>query len=276
MRSIPNPKVQRNLTQAPAKGVLAPINQVRNGQIMYAVLCIILISLLGLQPVRAEREHQPVMVELFTSQGCSSCPPADAILGELARDPDVLALSLPVDYWDRLGWKDTFAKPEFTARQQQYAEWRASRQVYTPQAIIDGAIDVIGSRRAAMIDAVNAQRAKVKPVLVNLSQTGRGIGLGLQSGPLSEPATIWIARYQLRGQVAVKRGENGGQMLDYFNVVTDLHRLGSYPGGAAEFSLAESPPEAGTGLAVFVQSSRTGAILGANSRVNSNGSNSRP
>ena len=243
---------------------------------MYALLSIVLITLLTLHTAKAESGHSPVMIELFTSQGCSSCPPADAILGDLARNPDVLALSLPVDYWDRLGWKDTFAKPEFTARQYQYADWRGSRQVYTPQAIIDGAVDVIGSRRGAMVDAVNAQRAKVKPVLVNLSQTGSGLGLGLQSGPLSEPANIWIARYQLRGQVAVKRGENGGQMLDYFNVVTDLHRFGPFSGGTVDVALTELPPESGTGLAVFVQNGRTGAILGAGSYINSNGSNPRP
>jgi hypothetical protein len=126
------------------------------------------------------------------------------------------------------------------------------------------------------LDAVNAQRAKVKPVLVTLSQTDRGVGLGLRSDPLTEPATVWVARYQLRGQVAIKRGENGGQTLDYFNVVTDLRRLGSYPGGPAEFSLTDAPPETGTGLAVLVQNSRTGTILGANSRINSTGSNVRP
>jgi hypothetical protein len=243
---------------------------------MRALIYVTLISLMTFQAALAQTGHQMVMVELFTSQGCSSCPPADAVLGELARNPDVLALSLPVDYWDRLGWKDTFARPEFTARQQEYATWRASRQVYTPQAIIDGAIDVIGSRRAAMIDAVNAQRTKIKPVAVKLSHTGPGIGLALASNPLNEAATIWMARYQLRGQVAVKRGENGGQTLDYFNVVTGLQSLGTYSGGNAEFTLADAAPETGMGLAVFIQNTRTGAILGANSYASSIGSNPHP
>jgi hypothetical protein len=208
-----------------------------------------------------------VMVELFTSQGCSSCPPADAVLGDLARRPDVLALSLPVDYWDNLGWTDTYAKAAFTARQRAYsAQWQSNR-VYTPQAVINGTLDVVGSRRQAMVDSVNAQAALVQPLTLGLQQGATGLTLSIRSA-LKDAATIpagadiWVARFQARGHVTIKRGENGGRDLDYWNVVTDLHRLDAYHGGDVTLTLSEPAPQRGTGLAVFVQAG-AGPILGA-------------
>src|SRR5579883_1661955 len=159
----------------------------------------------------------PVVVELFTSQGCSSCPPADELLGTLAKDPSILALTEPVDYWDYLGWKDTLASPLFTKRQRDYAAGRGSASVYTPEMIIEGSRDVIGSRRSEVLAAIEA--AKTLPMVsVSLLHAPGGLKAEIGAGPAAV-ATIWMVTFQRAVSVAIGRGENSGRRIDYSNVV---------------------------------------------------------
>jgi len=177
----------------------------------------------------------PVVVELFTSQGCSACPPADAELAELAERPDVLALSLHVDYWDYLGWEDPFAQPAFTARQKAYARAAKARTLYTPQMIVGGTQSLTAPDSAA-IDAV-IQSEAAKPVAVAISVT-KGSEAGqfvidlAAAAPLERKSVVQIVRYVPQAQVEILRGENAGQVLDFTNVVTAWHAVAEWDGKA--------------------------------------------
>ena len=199
------------------------------------------------------------VVELFTSQGCSSCPPANANLVRLARRPDVLALSFGVTYWDQLGWTDTFAQPAFTARQRDYQRGLGNDNVWTPQMVIDGRADVVGGRMAEIDQAIAAHRAFSGPI-IRFSR--RGVGLAGGQTP-QRAADIWLVRYEPHAiDVPVARGENGGRTLPHANVVRELTRLGQWRGQTVGFAL---PPARVGGLAtaVLVQAPGGGPILGA-------------
>jgi hypothetical protein len=211
-----------------------------------------------------------VVIELFTSQGCSSCPPADEFLGELARRPEIVALSLPVDYWDYLGWKDTLAQPAFTARQRAYASARNDKQVYTPQVIINGVKPIIGSERAK-IESLVAKWANngVLPVRVGASESGATVTIEI--GPSAETLStgeVWLLPVARSREVAIGRGENKGRTITYFNVVRGMVKLGDWSGQPARFEVpmkTARPVDAET-YVVLVQAadeSRPGAILGA-------------
>ena len=155
------------------------------------------------------------MVELFTSQGCSSCPPADQILGELAKDPYVIALTMPIDYWDYLGWKDTLADPRFSARQQAYSQVRGDRKLYTPQMVVNGAAHVIGSDREGIESAINntEQAEGVMSVPVTMTRSGRQLNVTVLA---SKAATtghgeVWICSVSKAMPISIGRGENRGQ-----------------------------------------------------------------
>ncbi len=202
------------------------------------------------------------VVELFTSQGCSSCPPADRILGELARDPSLIALSLPVDYWDYIGWKDTLATPATTARQKDYAATRGDGQVYTPQAVIDGVTHVVGSDRDA-IGAALAEHAGALAVEVEAKRANGRIAVDAGAGP-ERRGGVWLVEAQPQATVAVGRGENAGRTLVYVNVVRRMTRLGDWNGAAVHFETTV----AGDGGEFFAlvqagAANRPGAILGA-------------
>src|SRR4051812_17852201 len=126
--------------------------------------------------------ERPVVVELFTSQGCSSCPPADALLGELTRRADVLPLAFHVDYWNRLGWKDPYSSAESTARQRTYARQLGLRTIYTPQMVVDGGIDVVGSERADVLKAIDAARASQRTVPIEVARDGDGLRVRVGAG----------------------------------------------------------------------------------------------
>lgn len=201
------------------------------------------------------------VVELFTSQGCSSCPPADRIVGELARDPSLVVLSLPVDYWDYIGWKDTFASPACTARQKGYAAARGDGQVYTPQAVIDGATHVVGSDRKALESAI-AARANALKVDVGARNAGGRVSVDVGAG--SGKAVVWLAEILPRATVEVGRGENAGKTLDYTNVVRRMTRLGEWSGAAAHFDAPTGGADVRY-IALVQEGSpeRPGAIIGA-------------
>lgn len=199
------------------------------------------------------------VVELFTSQGCSSCPPANANLVRLARRPDVLALSFGVTYWDQLGWRDTFARPAFTARQRDYQRGLGNDNVWTPQMVIDGRADVVGGRMAEIEARIAAHRPFTGPI-IRFSNGGVGLAGG---GEPRRPADVWLVRYEPRAiDVPVARGENGGRTLPHANVVRELTRLGQWRGETVGFALPAS--QAGDlATAVLVQSPDGGPILAA-------------
>lgn len=203
----------------------------------------------------ADAKH-PTVVELYQSQGCSSCPPAAANVNALAGRPDILALSFGVTYWDDLGWKDSFASPQFTARQWDYARGLNHANVATPQVVINGRSDIIGNDRSSLDAAIaRADRGTGGPDLdiVGDKLTVGGSGQG----------DVWLVRYDPRiTNVAVKRGENRGRTLPHRNVVRQLVKLGPWTGKPAIFVL---PPatDAGLATAAFVQARPGGPIIGA-------------
>ena len=204
----------------------------------------------------------PVVVELFTSQGCSSCPPANANLIELARRPDVLALSFAVTYWDYLGWKDSFGKPEFTDRQVSYEPGLHQRSPYTPQMVINGTTTAVGNNLAEVVRLVEDAAPAAGPRI-----TIGGSSVTVAAGdPPPSGADVWLVQYEPGViDVPVARGENTGRTLPHAHVVRALQRLGTWAGNAISFQR----PETATGLrtAVLVQVTRGGRILSASTEA---------
>jgi len=211
------------------------------------------------------------LLELFTSQGCSSCPPADALLGEFARDPSVVALSLPIDIWDYLGWKDTLALPGHSARQRAYAQVRGDRQVYTPQMVVNGSTHVLGSDRAAIERAIAHTDGDpaVMSLPVLLSAAGGDLRVTVKAAPGEEAGgEVWLCPLVSAVAVAVGRGENRGRTLTYRNVVRAWRKLGDFAGKDATWSVPLSEIESGkiNAAAVLVQEGtqkKPGIVLGA-------------
>jgi hypothetical protein len=204
----------------------------------------------------------PVVVELFTSQGCSSCPPADRILGEIAQRDDVIALGLHVDYWDYIGWKDKFANPAFTKRQRAYARAAGERSVYTPQMIVGGKDHLIGTKPMQLADLLQAHAAIPKPVEVSLSRGGGRVTIVAKSrNGAVQGALVQLVTYTPRASVAIGRGENAGKTLEYHNIVREWVDVGTWD-GRTDFRATVRVPD-NTPVAVLVQSRGTGPILGA-------------
>ncbi|MGA8899894.1 DUF1223 domain-containing protein [Bradyrhizobium sp.] len=213
------------------------------------------------------------VVELFTSQGCSSCPPADKIIGELAKDPSVIALSMPIDYWDYLGWKDTLADARFSARQKAYSLMRGDRDVYTPQAIVNGEAHVIGSDRAGIERAIGATRKSdgVMSVPVSMKLSGGHITVSVADAskpPAAMHGEVWIYSISKAVPIAIGRGENSGRELTYYNVVRDVLKVGDWNGTAGSWTvpLENISRDGIDAAAVFVQDGsrdRPGPMLGA-------------
>lgn len=212
-------------------------------------------------PRGARAQEAPVVVELFTSQGCNSCPPADRFLGELSKRADVIALAWHIDYWDYIGWADPFADPRFTERQRAYAAFLGKRMVYTPQMIVAGRWDAVGSHRAKVEALLQDARAAGSSVSVSYLE-GTPDRVLLEGQVPSGGATVWAVLYQGEADTPVERGENAGKTLTEYNIVRDLLPLGSFTGGRQEVELAAMP--AGLdGCAILVQDDASGAILGA-------------
>jgi hypothetical protein len=209
----------------------------------------------------AGAEPRPVVLELFTSEGCSSCPPAEVIVNELAQRPNVLPLSFHVDYWDELGWRDHYSLAAATERQRVYARTLRRASVYTPQAVIDGSRDIVGSQRTAVMDAVSGRR---DGVATSVSVGGGTIQIHVGSGSDSATADVLLVGYLREATTSIGRGENIGRTLKESNIVLWLHDLGRWNGKPREFEMNLSRlPEKVTDIAVLVQSTGQGAILGA-------------
>jgi len=216
------------------------------------------------------------VVELFTSQGCSSCPPADKLLGELAEDPSLVALSLPVDYWDYLGWKDTLALRGHTKRQRAYSRTRGDREVFTPQAVVSGSVYVLGSDKAAIEQAVTRSRdggALSVPVTVTVKDGAVSIAAtAAKDAAAANPVLgeVWLCPISRKVHVTIGRGENNGHSIVYHNVVRRWVKLGDWTGQPVSYSLPAANVTGGDAqidaVAVLVQrgsASEPGPIVGA-------------
>ncbi len=233
------------------------------------------ISMAAPGAVSAGAEGPPTVVELFTSQSCYSCPPAEAFLGELAQQPSVIALEFHVDYWDDLvyglagRWKDVYSNPAYTQRQRAYNQAIKGRPgAYTPQMVIDCALETVGSRRSAVHDAIEAASRDSRPRAHLSIAPGPAGGLtvtleGDPGGDAEGAAEVWLVRFILARTTQVRAGENNGKSLTNHHVVTELRRIGQWSGGPARVELPEVNLGPGEGCAILVQDGRPGPILGA-------------
>ncbi|WP_448950219.1 DUF1223 domain-containing protein [Labrys neptuniae] len=208
------------------------------------------------------------VIELFTSQGCSSCPPADKMMGEFARDPNVIALSLPVDYWDYVGWKDTLADNTFSKRQRAYSEARGDRAVYTPQIVVDGIQHAVGSNGEEIRRAIEAAGSHPNVLSVPVAISGKDGNYSVSLGKSGYRGEVLVVPIESSAEVKIERGENTGKTVTYTNVVRCIRKIAEYDGAAATLALTpEMTSAAGSdGFAVLVQTSasgKPGAILGA-------------
>ena len=225
------------------------------------------LALLWGSPARA---GGPAVIELFTSQSCYSCPPAEALLGELVERENLIALEFHVDYWDDLvygsagRWKDVFSDPAFTARQRRYAARIRNGGVYTPQVVVDGVVHAVGSKRGRVLRLVERSAGVAKPVPVSVQLApGGGFTVTLEPKTGRPSATVLLARYDLRHVTPVEAGENKGKTLANHHVVRELLEVGHWTGNRVEIPLADIRLGPNEGCAVIVQAHDQGAILGA-------------
>jgi hypothetical protein len=229
-----------------------------NETIKRALLSLLLLSL-SVIPA-ATNAASAVVVELFTSQGCSSCPPADALLGELARKPNIVALAYHVDYWDDLGWKDPFSIPEATQRQRGYVKRLSRAGAFTPQAVVSGDTSLIGSNRTEMNQAIATDR---DTLAIDLSKSDANLRIRFPES-WKEAMDVYVVSYLDHATTQVGRGENAKKSLQEFNVVRSFRKLGRWNGKPQTMNvpLATFPRDA-TAVAVLLQRTGQGAIAGA-------------
>ena len=213
-------------------------------------------------------EKLPIVIELFTSQGCNSCPPADEFLAELTKRDDIIALAFHVNIWDYLGWKDTFATDATTARQRTYATFLGERTVYTPQMVIGGVTHKVGSRRSDVAGVIDSLRQSAGPYLdVRVRRVERGkIAVTIPAGELKQrDVVVWLVRYDSAREVNIKRGENRGRTIIYRNIVADFRELAMWYGDEIKLELKVSELRDGgrDGGVILVQESGSGRIIGA-------------
>ena len=237
----------------------------------YALVVAMLAGLSVPAPAIAS-EPVTAVVELFTSQGCSSCPPADRLLGKLAEESGILALSYSVDYWDYLGWADTLGSPENSARQKDYAAVRGDRAVYTPQLVVNGRVHEVGSDEAAVRRSIADQRsgAGSLTVPIDLATSAEELTVTIPDTGVTAgiDATLWLVTFEKARTVAIKRGENRNREVTYHHVVRTLQPIGMWKGGATTLTLPKAELMRGdvNGCAVLLQEhvgSKPGPILGA-------------
>lgn len=223
------------------------------------------------QTLAAEIKQPTGVVELFTSQGCYSCPPADELVGKFAKTNEVLALSWHVNYWDYLGWKDSFASDANTRRQYDYAKSLQERQVYTPQAVINGREHVVGSDEAKLNGTLKSLERDGKGMIVpiNASVDGKSIRINIDHSKEADEATLLMIFFNKAHEVKIKRGENGGKTLTYHNVVHDSQTLGMVKqnGLQLDFSIMQMKKRGFDGTALILQkmdeNGNPSAIIGA-------------
>lgn len=209
---------------------------------------------------QAQDSTSPVVVELFTSQGCSSCPPADKLLHKLAMRDDVIALALHVDYWDYIGWKDIFALPQHTVRQKGYARASGRRMIYTPQMIINGLDHVVGNHPMDVSDLIALHEGRAQLIELNVVNAGKSRKVTARAtGEVKGELRILLVDFEPNATVEILRGENAGRTINYANVVQSWTELGRWD-GAGEY---QTQVEDDGSAAVLVQAADFGAILAA-------------
>ncbi len=229
-------------------------------RIISTALGLLVAGAIGLSNPAGAQEN-PVLIELYTSQGCSACPPADELMERLAARADVIPLALHVDYWDYIGWADRFADPAFTNRQKGYARANGDRSIYTPQMIVNGQDRVEGFRPIQVADLVTTHRTRQHPVRVTLTREGTQIRIHLKAEPpLPHEALIQLVRYRPQETVAIERGENAGKTLTYYNIVTLWETIARWDGAAPMEML--SAAEGDEPVVVVVQAPDYGPVLG--------------
>lgn len=215
-------------------------------------------------------DQQKAVVELFTSQGCSSCPPADALLGKLTKRDDVIALTLPVDYWDYLGWKDTLASPAYSARQRAYAKARKDGQVYTPQMVVDGTFHVVGSQASSVKQTILKSLALTKNRQVQMNVWTEGDTVIITAGAAApgmrvKSATVWLALVKGSETVEIERGENRGKTITYYNVVREMTPVGQWNGEKVTIKLPKQhlKNRGADGCTALLQQDAAGPVIAA-------------
>lgn len=237
------------------------VRPIRAGRIGLAAVVTIL---LATSSALAIARDTPLVVELFTSESCSSCPPADAWLGEVRNEEGVIALSYHVDYWNRLGWVDQQSTPEFTQRQRDYAA-RLGVGVFTPQLIADGRYSAVASRKRETRAAMKRAEREDAMVPVRLQSAADGLLLTVDEAPdvlRGSSAGLWLMSFEPEVATDIGRGENRGRRIRYYNVVRSIRHLGEWRGEPLSQPVRLQPDETGRGLAVLLQTD-TGAVLGA-------------
>lgn len=224
-----------------------------------ALAAVIGIVSLSIQPPQARAgDKTGVLLELFTSQGCYSCPPADALLGELIKRPGVVAVTLNVDYWDKLGWKDPLASPAYTKRQYGYVNAHHERSPYTPHLVVDGAVSLVGSDKPSIEKAI-AAAAKKAPADLKLSHSGSTLNVVVSKGEAGGDLYVMAAPYRSEVVQEILSGENGGKTLTYHHVALEVRQIGVFKGD--EVSLSVALPKQADGVAVWLQkATRYGAF----------------
>ncbi len=227
-----------------------------------------IVLLSGWAGAAAEPSKRLAVLELFTSQGCSSCPPADMLLNELSKRDNILALSFPVSYWDHLGWKDTLASDTFNKRQYDYAEARGDREIYTPQLVVNGVAHVVGSRPSAVEAAMTETAGMLEKSSVSVSMNKDGDLLRLSVGAAPQDGVyrsgqLWVACYNRSVDVAIGNGENAGRKVTYTNVVRELLPAGRWSGQEESLNVEIPDRNDFDSIAVLLQADKSGAIIGA-------------
>jgi hypothetical protein len=221
--------------------------------------CLVLMAALPCARVAGAADSDRTVVELFTSQGCSSCPPADAVMGRLRAQPGVIALSFHVNYWDGPQWTDRFSSQASTDRQYGYSRTLGARSVFTPQLIVNGAKSLVGSEEGAIQHAISTASHVAFPIDVALSRQADG-SFALKLNGRAMSAAVWVFEYVQQTATQIRGGENGGRTLETYNDVIRIRRLGAFSPGPLRLP-ALNPPA--NGLAVIVQTPGLGQILGA-------------
>ena len=223
-------------------------------------------GLLGAMAVAPAASAAPptTVVELFTSQGCSSCPPADEILMEIRNLPGVVALAYHVDYWDYLGWRDTLGGSEFSQRQYDYAKARGDMDVYTPQVIVNGGRHYVGSHKSELMSAVKEDSQGPFAAPITLTDGDHDMTITVGAASIEGEAMVWLLPVQARVAVRIERGENAGRTIEYCNVVRRLVPAGMWTGEAASFRLPADAVMApgSTGCVALLQRGKAGPVLG--------------
>src|SRR6185312_3360715 len=212
------------------------------------------------------RDHPKAVLELFTSQGCSSCPQADLKFNELGKNPELITLAYHVDYWDYIGWTDTFGAKAYSDLQKTYAQSWGSSRIYTPELVVNGAKGVVGSRDKEVTEAIGAASLSL-PVGLNVGDSMLDVTVGPQAG--GGDAMVWLVTFKDHAQVAIQRGENAGKTVDYTQIVTGRQMLGMWDPAAGthlKLPLSDLKADGSNGAVILVQAETNGLpgpILGA-------------